>query len=67
MFVTEDLKSAVAEAEKFQEESVYSELMCLKPIKGGVGLKTFETALDRAKKYMTEGDVAFYRNFYKTY
>jgi len=67
MFVTEDLKSAVAEAEKFQQESIYADLMCLKPTKGGVGFKTFETGLENAKKYMTDEDVTFYRNFYETY
>jgi len=67
MFVTEDFKSAVAEAETFQKESIYSESMCLKPVKGGVGFKTFEVALNETKEYMSDEDVASYRNFYKTY
>lgn len=65
MFVTEDLKSAVSEAKKFQQESIYSDLMCLKPTKGGVGFQTFETALDNTKEYMSKEDIIFYRNFYK--
>ena len=42
MFVTEDLKSAVAEAQEFENNEIYTESMCLKPTKGGVGVKTFE-------------------------
>jgi hypothetical protein len=67
MFVTEDLKSAVSEAKKFQQESIYSDLMCLKPTKGGVGFQTFETALDNTKEYISEEDITFYRNFYSNY
>jgi hypothetical protein len=67
MFVTEDLKSAVNEAESFQQESSYSDLICLKSTKGGVGLNTFETALVNAKEYMSDEDVTFYRNFYRNY
>ena len=40
MFVTEDLKSAVAEAQEFEKNEIYTESMCLKPTKGGVGVKT---------------------------
>ena len=39
MFVTEDLKSAVAEAQEFEKNEIYTESMCLKPTKGGVGVK----------------------------
>jgi len=67
MFVTEDLRSAVAEADQFKTNSIYPELMCLKSTKGGVGIKTFETALSNAKEYMSEGDIEFYRNFYDNY
>jgi hypothetical protein len=67
MFVTDDLRSAIAEAKQFQSSSIYSESMCLKSTKGGVGVKTFETALSNAKEYMTEEDVAFYRDFYSNY
>ena len=67
MFVTEDLKSAVAEAQQFEKNETYTESMCLKPTKGGVGVKTFEKAIESAKEYMTEEDIAFYRDFYKKY
>jgi len=67
MFVTSDLLSAVAEAKRFESESIYSSLMCLKSTNGGVGIKTFETALSNAKEYMSEEDVAFYRDFYSNY
>ena len=66
MFVTEDLKSAVAEAQEF-EKNEFTESMCLKPTKGGVGLKTFEKAIESAKEYMTEEDIAFYREFFAKY
>ena len=67
MFVTEDLKSAVAEAQEFEKNEIYTESMCLKPTKGGVGVKTFEKAIESAKEYMTEEDISFYRDFYKKY
>ena len=63
MFVTEDLKSAVAEAQQFENEDIiYHESMCLKPTSGGVKEKTFIEALQAAKKYMSEEDIAFYRD-----
>lgn len=63
MFVTEDLKSAVAEAQQFENEDViYHESMCLKPTSGGVKEKTFIEALQAAEKYMSEEDIAFYRD-----
>ena len=63
MFVTEDLKSAVAEAQRFENEDIiYHESMCLKPTSGGVQEKTFIEALQAAKKYMSEEDIAFYRD-----
>ena len=67
MFVTEDLKSAVFEAEQFKLVSIYPNLMCLKHTKGGVGAKTFEVALAQVKTYMSEKDVSFYRYFYNNY
>ena len=67
MFVTEDLKSAVAEAQEFENNEIYTESMCLKPTKGGVGVKTFEKAIESAKEYMTEEDIAFYREFFTKY
>jgi len=67
MFVTEDLKSAVFEAEQFKLVSIYSNLMCLKHTKGGVGAKTFEIALAQVKTYMCGEDVSFYQYFYNNY
>jgi hypothetical protein len=65
MFVTEDLKSAVAEAQEFEKNEIYTKSMCLKTTKGGVKAHTFEQALLSAKEYMTDEDVFFYKNFYK--
>ena len=63
MFVTEDLKSAVAEAHRFENEDIiYHESMCLKPTSGGVQENTFIEALQAVKKYMSEEDIAFYRD-----
>jgi len=67
MFVTEDLKSAVAEAKEFEKNEIYTKSMCLKSTKGGVGVKTFEKAIDSAREYMTEGDMSFYREFFTKY
>ena len=39
----------------------------LKSTKGGVGVKTFEKAIESAKEYMTEEDIAFYREFFTKY
>tara|TARA_B100000131_G_scaffold211598_1_gene203453 strand:+ start:316 stop:1197 length:882 start_codon:yes stop_codon:yes gene_type:complete len=62
-FVTEDLRTAVTEAEEFENEDIiYHESMCLKPTSGGVKEKTFIEALQAAKKYMSEEDIAFYHD-----
>ena len=50
MFVTEDLKSAVAEAQEFEKNEIYTKSMCLKTTKGGVKAHTFEQALLSAKE-----------------
>ena len=63
MFVNEDLKTAVAEAEEFEKNSKYKDLICLKESKGsGVHKNTLETALDKCSEYLTEKDKEFYRN-----
>ena len=67
MFVTKELKSAVAEAQQFENNETYTKSMCLKPTRGGVQKDTFEKALTKAKKYMTEEDIAFYREFFANY
>ena len=65
MFVTEDLKTAVAEAEEFEKNSKYKDLICGKYMKGsGVQPKTFAEKLERLKPYLSEEDIVYYRNFY---
>jgi hypothetical protein len=67
MFVTEELRSAVADAEKFKQESDYESLMCLKKTKGGVGFNTFTSALSRCSEYISEEDKKFYQDFFNKY
>ena len=65
MFVNEDLKTAVAEAEEFEKNSKYKDLICGKYVKGtGVQPKTFAEKLERLKPYLSEEDIVYYRNFY---
>ena len=65
-FVTDDLRACVAEAEQFEEQSLYQSVMCGKPVKaGGVGQDTFNTAMANAKPYMSDEDIAFYTSFYQ--
>lgn len=67
MFVTEELRFAVADAEKFRQESIYNSLVCLKATTGGVKGKTFASALDRCSEYISEEDKEFYQNFFDNY
>ena len=65
MFVTEDLKTAVAEAEEFEKNSKYKDLICGKYVKGtGVQPQTFAEKLQRLKPYLSEEDIVYYSNFY---
>ena len=65
MFVTEDLKTAVAEAEEFEKDSKYKDLICGKYVKGtGVQPQTFAEKLQRLKPYLSEEDIVYYSNFY---
>jgi hypothetical protein len=67
MFVDQDLKAAVQEAEEFKFGSEYGNLICLQPIStGGVRSSTFESALQRITDYCTTDDTKFYREFYKS-
>ena len=64
-FVTEDLRTAVTEAEEFEKNSKYKDLICGKYVKGsGVQPKTFAEKLERLKPYLSEEDIVYYRNFY---
>ena len=64
MFVTEDLKTAVAEAEEFEKDSKYKDLICGKYVKGtGVQPQTFAEKLQRLKPYLSEVDIVYYSNF----
>ena len=65
MFVTKDLKNAVTEAERFQAESLYADVMCLKNVSGGVKESTFQEALEKISKYCTQSDLDFYVEFYE--
>lgn len=67
MFVTEDLKSAVVDAQIFQQESEYGGQMCLSKVSGGVRYGTFETALNSCQEYITSGDKEFYLEFFEKY
>ncbi len=65
MFVTDELKRAVTEAEEFQKNSEYKDLICLKPTNGGVKESTFKTALKAISPYCTKSDIEFYEHFYQ--
>jgi len=65
MLVTEDLKSAAAEAEKFRKESEYENLICLKEVSGsGVNIKTFNSSIEKCSFLLSESDIKFYTEFY---
>ena len=64
-FVTEDLRTAVTEAEEFEKNSKYKDLICGKYMKGtGVTATNFNEKLKRLKPYLSEEDIVYYRNFY---
>ena len=65
MFVTDEIRQAVAEAEAFQVSSVYKDLMCLKVTNGGVKQDTFSKALAEINKFLASDDSGFYLNFYQ--
>lgn len=68
MFVTEDLKSAVAEAEQFRKESEYKNLICLNEVSGsGVHESTLNSSLQRCSSLLTEGDRQFYKKFWENH
>ena len=64
-FVTEDLRTAVTEAEEFEKNSKYKDLICGKYMKGnGVTATNFNKKLEKLKPYLSEEDIVYYRNFY---
>lgn len=65
MFVTQELRNAVTEAERFREESGYEDFMCLKSLGGGVKESTFREALAKISDYCTSADEKFYVEFYE--
>jgi len=64
-FVTSDLESAVSEAESFEQDSEYLELICLKIVPGGVKEETFQTSLNSIKEYLSSDDSAFFARFFR--
>lgn len=68
MLVTDDLRSAVAEAEKFRKESEYEDLICLKEVSGsGVKLSTLKSSLDNCSSLLSEEDLQFYKKFWENH
>lgn len=65
MFVTDDLRAAVNDAEAFFNESNYRHTICLKETRGGVKDSTFLEALARISKYITSEDSEFYLDFFQ--
>ena len=64
-FVTEDLRTAVTEAEEFEKNSKYNDLVCMKTLKGGVLKKTFEQGLEEIRKIGTDEDVEFFKTMFE--
>jgi len=68
MFVTEELRSAVAEAEQFRKESEYKNLICLNEVSGsGVHESTLNSSLQRCSSLLTEDDRLFYKKFWENH
>jgi len=63
-FVTEDVEEAVREAEEFEAQSEYGNLICLKVVSGGVNQETFDTSINNIKKYLSAEDSSFFSRFF---
>ena len=57
MFVTDDLKAAVIDAQRFEQESGYGDLMCLNKVRGGVKYGTFEDWVLSLEAVLPTGEV----------
>jgi hypothetical protein len=65
VFVTDELRSAVKEAEEFRLKSRYNDLICLKNTRGGVQASTVSAALSNIRPFLGSDDSGFYIDFFE--
>lgn len=67
--VNENNYSAIKDAEKFEKNSIYTEIMCGKPVAGGARPLTFNADLARIIKYIDPrpDDINFWISFKKSF